>query len=188
MDRLIGDLLNRLAPVSEATFISATLEPAGVQLAFGRPATMELSEWRHALSVISARLIEGERAWSDRSGTIHLICPCSVTIRGGRCRIEGQTSSAYRKIDKAMSSALQRAHSALAAIGMPLSGRAEWTGTAMGSSYERRLAELAFRAPDIQQSIIEGRQPRSLSLTQLQSAEIPVSWEAQRRAFGFGPA
>jgi site-specific DNA recombinase len=188
MDRLVEELVGRLASADNASFTSATLKPGGIELAFSRPAAMEPSEWRHALSVISTRLTEGERAWSDRGGAMRVFCPCSVTFRGGRCRIEGQSGLAPRKIDNAMTSALQRAHSSLAAIGLPLSGRAEWTGTAMANSYERRLAELAFLAPDIQQAIVEGRQPRSLSLTQLQAAEIPAGWDAQRRAFGFEPA
>lgn len=45
---------------------------------------------------------------------------------------------------------------------------------------------LAFLAPDIQRSILEGRQPPGLTLKRLISGEIPLNWAEQRAMFGFG--
>ncbi len=50
----------------------------------------------------------------------------------------------------------------------------------------RRLARLAFLAPDIVTAILDGTQPPSLTARQLlRAAEVPLSWSEQRRIFGF---
>jgi site-specific DNA recombinase len=59
---------------------------------------------------------------------------------------------------------------------------------APASPYERRLLRLAFLAPDIQQAILAGLQPRSLNLEQLIHSDLPSAWPAQRRALGFQTA
>lgn len=51
--------------------------------------------------------------------------------------------------------------------------------------YKRMIARLAFLAPDIQAAILDGDQPRGLTLNALSRGDIPVCWEDQRRVFGF---
>jgi site-specific DNA recombinase len=51
------------------------------------------------------------------------------------------------------------------------------------STYDIRIASLAFLAPDIQKAIIEGRQPKSLTLKKLIQSPIPLSWERQKQQF-----
>ena len=51
--------------------------------------------------------------------------------------------------------------------------------------YVTRLLRLAYLAPDILEAILEGRQPRDLSLAKLLRSDIPLDWQAQRRALGF---
>jgi len=51
--------------------------------------------------------------------------------------------------------------------------------------YVRRLLPLAYLAPDITESILEGNQPASLALKKLIQTRIPLSWNAQRKALGF---
>ena len=51
--------------------------------------------------------------------------------------------------------------------------------------YLRRLASLAFLAPDIQRAILDGRHPSGLKLQHLVMQDIPLDWNAQRIAFGF---
>ncbi|PZR80255.1 MAG: recombinase family protein [Stutzerimonas stutzeri] len=49
-----------------------------------------------------------------------------------------------------------------------------------------RIARLAFLAPDIVKTIIEGRQPASLTPRKLiKHPAIPLDWEGQRHALGF---
>lgn len=49
--------------------------------------------------------------------------------------------------------------------------------------YTTRLLPLAYLAPDIVTQILEGRQPRAVSLGALTAAPLPANWEAQRRRF-----
>jgi site-specific DNA recombinase len=51
--------------------------------------------------------------------------------------------------------------------------------------YLRKLTGLAFLAPDIQRSILEGRQPAGLRLADLVLRELPLCWNAQRELLGF---
>jgi hypothetical protein len=66
------------------------------------------------------------------------------------------------------------------------------TGTAdpMVSNYSKRhlwqLLRLNWLAPDIVTAIVEGRQPPSLTGRRLlRAADVPLSWEEQRRYFSF---
>ena len=51
------------------------------------------------------------------------------------------------------------------------------------TTYQRRLARLAFLAPAIQDSILEGRQSQSLTLKGLLEWAPPLDWDDQARAF-----
>lgn len=44
---------------------------------------------------------------------------------------------------------------------------------------------MAFLAPDIQAAILEGRQPRGLTLHGLLDQPLPAAWSDQRSALGF---
>ena len=50
--------------------------------------------------------------------------------------------------------------------------------------YVSGVMRLAYLAPDITQAILDGTQPRSLSLRKL-LAGVPLAWSEQREAFGF---
>ena len=50
-----------------------------------------------------------------------------------------------------------------------------------------RLIRLSWLAPDITQAILRGQQPPSLTADKLaRMARIPMDWQAQRAALGFG--
>ncbi len=54
------------------------------------------------------------------------------------------------------------------------------------SRYARRILRAAFLAPDIVEAILDGRQPRDLSVLELRK---PIAdWSKQRRLFGFSAA
>jgi hypothetical protein len=55
----------------------------------------------------------------------------------------------------------------------------------MGNPYLRKLSGLAFLAPDIQRSILEGRQPADLTLGKVIATELPLEWTKQRELLGF---
>jgi hypothetical protein len=62
------------------------------------------------------------------------------------------------------------------------------TAKGIDDSYLRRIANIAFLAPDIQAAIVEGRQPAGLTLEMLQGMTLPIAWADQRTALGFSPA
>jgi DNA invertase Pin-like site-specific DNA recombinase len=51
--------------------------------------------------------------------------------------------------------------------------------------YVSSLIRLAYLAPGITQSILQGTQPAQLTLADLMQRDIPASWSEQRIAFGF---
>ena len=53
----------------------------------------------------------------------------------------------------------------------------------LSEPYVRRMLRLAFLAPDIVETIAEGRQPRALTLQRLLNP-IPLAWTGQRRCLG----
>jgi len=116
--------------------------------------------------------------------SLHLHC----RIRGGRSFIQSASlPDGPARPDSALIGALLKAHAFAASLG--------WTdGVARSSpsvlppanSYERRLTRLAFLAPDLQRAILEGRQPRHLTLKDLITRTIPGDWSAQRAMFANG--
>lgn len=48
--------------------------------------------------------------------------------------------------------------------------------------------QITTLAPDIIMAIIEGRQPKLLTLRRLLRERFPYSWDEQRRELGFDPA
>ncbi|NCC22518.1 MAG: hypothetical protein EOM26_08650 [Alphaproteobacteria bacterium] len=53
----------------------------------------------------------------------------------------------------------------------------------LGETYVRNIVRLTELAPDITAAILTGRQPASLTLSQIRA--VPLLWDEQRRAFGF---
>ena len=54
----------------------------------------------------------------------------------------------------------------------------------LSDAHVRRILRFGYLAPDIIEAIIEGRQPRSLTVKRLLRG-IPCAWAGQRAAFGF---
>jgi hypothetical protein len=54
----------------------------------------------------------------------------------------------------------------------------------LNDAYVRRLLRFAYLAPDVAEAIIEGRQPRSMTVKRLLQG-IPCIWADRRTAFGF---
>jgi site-specific DNA recombinase len=53
--------------------------------------------------------------------------------------------------------------------------------------YVGRILPLAWLAPDIIESILEGRQPQSLTVERLTQQKFPLDWAEQRQVLGFDP-
>jgi DNA invertase Pin-like site-specific DNA recombinase len=129
--------------------------------------------------------------WSVRGApdeTLRITRPVQWVRRRGRTEVQpppGQESAPASRPDPYLVKALRRAHQVLAQHGGGPVGRPEQAlpGSAPDGPYERRLIRFAFLAPDLQAQILEGRQPRGLTLKSLLRWEPPADWRSQRVAF-----
>jgi hypothetical protein len=121
--------------------------------------------------------------------TIHI--PMTFRRRGGRKYVvvpdglEGHIPAKPRR-DDTLLKALARAHRWRRMIEggqcrsiTDLAGQEEVT-----EPYVSRILALTVLAPDITEAIIDGRQPRSLKLSEL-LRNMPLDWNEQRETFGF---
>jgi len=129
-----------------------------------------------------------EKCTRDDSGMLRITSPVKVQTRGGRTsRIEGTARPVRTCPDRTLIAGLRRAHLELQARGIDLAETTAPIDSARGveDPYLRKLTRLAFLAPDIQRSILEGRQPPGLKLADLLADDLPLSWEDQRQQLGF---
>lgn len=126
---------------------------------------------------------------AHRDGVVWTI-PAQLKVWGGRTQLlapNGSTARHAARHDRTLISALQDAHRVLQTHRIHARATVDdlQAATCPTSAYQRRLCRLAFLAPDIQQSILEGRQPALINLARLIGDELPFSWPGQREKFGF---
>ena len=174
IELLVANTLERLLPGKDA---NRTLQSIHL-----RTDSIDLVLPENLSRAVAAR-IEGEEQVASRDQQCVVTIPISLPLRGGRRSITaGQPDAADH--DTILITALRKAH---AMIDRDERGRPMMV-TAPKSPYERRLLRLAFLAPDIQQAILAGRQPRSLNLEQMIHQDLPNAWSKQREMLGFAPA
>jgi DNA invertase Pin-like site-specific DNA recombinase len=100
--------------------------------------------------------------------------------------LPGDAGSAPRRIDQALLLALAQARSWVRGL-----RHGEYANTAeiarrfdLSEPHVRRLLRFAYLAPDMVEAIVEGRQPRTLTVRLLLRG-IPLAWTDQRAALGF---
>jgi site-specific DNA recombinase len=136
-----------------------------------------------------ARLAEDEElCWDDDPprSILRLKIPVRFQMRGGRTWIEGgRHPGQVRRINRGLVQALKSAHLELHELAAspltPLAGA--FAARAPDDQHRRQVSRLAFLAPDLQQMILDGRQPAALKLRTLLKAEPPLLWTDQRRWF-----
>ena len=170
IEGLIANTLERLLPTKDDRVLhSVHLRPDAIDLVL--PANVARA--------LAAR-IEGEEHLASRDRQCVVTIPISLPLRGGRPSINaGQSDAADH--DTILIAALRKAH---AMMGRDERGR-PLIEAAPTSPYERRLLRLAFLAPDIQQAMLAGRQPRNLKLEKLIHQDLPIAWSKQREMLGF---
>jgi hypothetical protein len=129
-----------------------------------------------------------------RVGHDHIVVvsvPVSFMQRGGRKQIvvpAGHPSWAppAPRCDSSLINAIVKAHHwrELIEKGKYASAAELSRKTGVNESYLCRLLRLTLLAPDIVQSILDGRQPKTLELKSLLTV-LPPSWPAQRKQLGF---
>jgi site-specific DNA recombinase len=145
-----------------------------------------------AEEALNRRLGSGERIVQGRDdeGSIRVVVPVQLKVRGGRSWLslpDGRAPTSAARLDPVLTKGLVSAHGLLAQIGVRIGTRDPGSPDARGAStgYERRLAALAFLAPDLQAAIVAGRQPAGLKLQHLLGADLPLAWADQRKVLGF---
>jgi DNA invertase Pin-like site-specific DNA recombinase len=100
--------------------------------------------------------------------------------------IPGDARTPPRRLDRSLVLAVARGRTWAAALRQgKYADTAEIAGKCeLSEAYVRRILRLAFLAPDIVESIAEGRQPRGLTLHRL-LGPVPFAWAEQRQRFGF---
>ncbi|WP_426011254.1 recombinase family protein [Caulobacter sp. DWR2-3-1b2] len=164
------------------------VEANSVRLTLDRQAVLGDGDAAAAVSRIAARLeADDQIAVGKRSGqTIELIIGVRPVFRGGRTwMVKPAGAAAVGRPDKQLPKALAQAHNGLTKINAgPTQSPEHWRQTeGLRDSYMRRLARLAFLAPDIQRAILDGRQPAGLTARALADQHIPLAWADQRQLF-----
>ncbi len=114
-----------------------------------------------------------------------LTVPICLRQRGGHTWMHVPQDSAAPRKDPVLIAGLHKAHRLAAAAGWQLNGSIECnTCSAPENTYERSLVRLAFLAPELQKSILDGRQPAGLTLEHLVRGDLPIDWHRQAALFG----
>lgn len=126
--------------------------------------------------------------------TITVRVPISIRKRGGRRVVlapDGALTNGHnlvcQRVDNVMVKAISRAvrwremlekgaHTTIAEIA---------TAEKINESYVARILRLTLLAPDIVESIVEGREPAEVTLAALMQP-FPSTWEGQRTTFKLG--
>ena len=125
-----------------------------------------------ALEEVRARLGSGERLAREpgEEAAFRLALPIRFQMRGGRTWIEGaRNPAAARRLNRGLVEALRSAHQELHELrASPLTPLRQLADArAPDDQHRRQVSRLAFLAPDLQEMILEGRQPSSLRLRTL---------------------
>ena len=122
----------------------------------------------------------GERVVQATRTLVRVLLPIALPLRGGKRAVTIGERPASQP-DATLIAALRRAHRlAERERGIPL------VRSAPASPYERKILQLAYLAPELQQDILRGRQPSTFTLELFKRVELPLSWAEQRVALGWG--
>jgi len=139
--------------------------------------TQRASERQGLQAHLIAALQEGE-TFSDDGSLWWVRVGKRLRFRSGRAWVDGAASTPKR-FDVTLARALKSAHRIARAHASPTS-MLERSPT---NPYERILVSLAFLAPELQASIINGSQPPRWRLEQLMTRDLPFAWIDQHQAF-----
>lgn len=143
---------------------------------------------RAALDQLQARLGAGTTVASDRDGIVVTVL-IRAKFRGGQHHIVSVNgtldATRFARPDRAMVKALVRAHAWLKLILDGSVGSIDELARTVGQDpgYTRRVLRLAFLSPDLTASVLDGRQPEHVSLTDMLEADVNLSWHDQAQLF-----
>lgn len=180
--------------VPMAALENAIIEEITPRLASTWHASVSDASQRAIDAVLSVRIFQNELQIDVAPASLGLSCEdepitllCSISFERPRnsATLVRTGSAAPAKIDRALVRAvvISRAWVKRLESGEPdsIKGLARAEGVCV--LHTAKLLPLAFLAPDLVAQILEGRQPRTLTLTALISEPLPLDWAAQRARF-----
>jgi len=147
------------------------------------------SKERHGKRPVAPALPNGATTVLTPQG-VRITIAGPLKLRGGIKRLEGWSkedwSSSVPRLDNNLIKALARAHRWRVAIEQGEIANIDDLAKREGLHRRRvrELLRLAFLAPDVQRAIVDGQQPRGLTLERLTEIGPPISWQEQRRRLG----
>jgi len=134
------------------------------------------------LTEAGSNLIAGDAA---KSGLVRIAITMKAAL-GGR-QIVQRGSAEVARVDRSLVKAIARAYDLRHRLecngGIGLHDLAREDGCTR--PYISSMIRLAYLAPEITRTILDGTQPAHLTLADLMQRDIPADWAEQRRAFGF---
>lgn len=135
-------------------------------------------------------LTHKQRSRTDEDGKITVTVPIRMVKRGKThilCAVDSapmlfEQPEVKNNIVKALVTAFR--WKALLDSGEASSMRDIGDKERLGDNYVSRLLKLTLLAPDIVEAILNGKQPKTLSLVDMLTF-MPMEWHEQRRKFGF---
>ena len=179
LERLVRVELQRIAGRTELAAADVAsllrrleLRPGDTQLVVEQEALFGLDHPELALEALKARLAPGERVVAEPGPTpaLRILLPRRMQLRGGRTwiTVEGDRA-AFPRPDPALIGALRRGHELLALADHAAPKR----------PHDHKLIHMALLAPELQRTILEGRQPPGLTLARLLRSPCPMAWARQ---------
>jgi site-specific DNA recombinase len=112
---------------------------------------------------------------------VRVVTPLRMKLRGGRSWLTAEDGEpvAPPTTSRSLVDGVRSAHAILESHGMSLDGNSALGAKAPANPYHRKLCQLALLSPDIQRSILSGRQPASLSVFDLLAEPPPLLWSEQ---------
>jgi site-specific DNA recombinase len=138
--------------------------------------------------------LQADDTLDEPDGKPVLTTPARIPRRGGVRRVEvwekSDWTTATVRHDASLIKALTEVHEwrELIERGEILTMEDLSASTGHDRKYVRRTLKLALLAPDIQRAILEGRQPRSLTVPALAEIDLPMLWLDQRALLSFAAA
>jgi site-specific DNA recombinase len=142
----------------------------------GRPMVNKISVGRRPADASDMICLTIEARLKRYGGGVHIVVP------------PNPTAASASRTKPSLLKALARAHGWYEMVleGKALDQRTLAGHAGMTERYVGKVFSCAFLAPDIVESILQGRQPDDLTFAKL-TKEIPLSWVEQRQHFGFAP-
>ncbi len=165
--------------------LSASWRPGEAGLDRLTAALVRVTLGSDAVTVVAkADALVADQGGDDAGGNVALTLPIYLRRRHGAVIVQsvGQALPAGR-LDRALIRALALAQvwARSLEVGEIASIKDLAKREGLCAHYAARLLPLAYLAPDLTETILAGRQSRTLTLKTLTDQPLPIAWEAQRR-------